>query len=359
MSAARLFRIVSALGLACDCAARRPEPVARTVWTDPPPLAPSVPSPSAPAPEAGSTAPAALAAPRPRPTVPLLPTLAPDNLRFREVHECPRGTCVHPRSPFAPTTIAVDDGASTLPPVNVWVQWIRPGASVHVPSDPSLDLLGVTLVGTARLEGSPPSEGTPLRAPPWTAFRFSNAGAVLRSADGRPVAVLLATAHTLDAAPGAPSAREVPAGAHVVTRDLSTVETLSWADGAMHARIAFDAGDSPRASLELLFASDDAPVAEHAHPGTWEALVVFSAAGHLHLPTQRVGDRALSERNRTVTQGAIVYVPADVRHAWMPDGTHPLVAVQFYAPAGPEARFRTLAASSSASTPPPPVSVAP
>lgn len=281
---------------------------------------------------------------------PALPTLALENLRFRDAHVCVRGTCVHPRSPFAPTTLAVEDGARTLPPVQVWVQVIRPGASVHVPADGTLDLLGVTLVGTVALETSSRTPRTPPLAP-WTAFRISHAGASLRGTGPHPVAVLLATAQALDGAPGegpAPTAPPSP-DARVITRDLATVETLSWADGALHARIAFDPGDSPHASLQLLFASDDAPVAEHAHPGAWETLVVFSAAGHLHLPAQRVGERDLPERNRSIPPGAIVYVPADVRHAWVPDGTHPLVAVQFYAPPGPEARFRALAAGATAS----------
>ncbi|MFO0604713.1 MAG: cupin domain-containing protein [Polyangiales bacterium] len=339
-------RFALAAALAAGCAARRPEPVGRVVWVDPPPNAPA---PDANAPDA--SAPAAPANP-PRPMVAALPTLALDNLRFRDTHECARGECVHARSPLAPAEVATDDGATALPPASAWVQVIRPGATVRVPADPAIDLLGVTLVGAVSLDQAPSPRSAAPTAPAWTAFRYGGAGAVLRASGTTPAAVLLVTA----TGPATPSA-EADAGARgpyrAVTRDLSATETLTWAGGAMHARIAFDATTSPRASLEVLFASDDAPVAEHAHPGAWETLVALSAAGHLHLPAQRVGERDLPARDRTVTDGTIVYVPADVRHAWVPDGTHPLVAIQLYSPPGPEQRFRTLAAPPSPAPPAP------
>jgi len=325
--------------LALACAARRPEPVGRVVFIDPPP---GTPYPDASAPADASAAPDASPARPPRPMVAVLPTLTLDNLRFRDVSECARGACVHPRSPLAPAAVAAEDGATTLPPTSAWVQIIRPGASVRVPHDSAIDLLGVTLTGTAVLDEVVPRAAAAPTARPWTAFRYPGAGAVLRASGAAPVALLLVTATgTISPESGAP----IPARTSLyraVTRDLTAAETLTWANGAMHARIAFDATDSPRASLELLFASDDAPVAEHAHPGSWETLVALSAAGHLHLPAQRVGERDLPVHDRTVTDGTIVYVPADVRHAWAPDGTHPLVAVQVYSPPGPEQRFRAL-----------------
>lgn len=327
--------------LTLACAAQRPEPVGRVVFVDPPP---GTPYPDASAPADASAAPAATPAPAARPMVAVLPTLTLDNLRFRDVSECARGVCVHPRSPMAPAAVAAEDGATTLPPTSAWVQVIRPGASVRVPHDSAIDLLGVTLTGAAVLGEVVPRAAAAPVARAWTAFRYPGAGAVLRASGAAPVAVLLVTATgPISPESGAP----IPTRAspyRAVTRDLAAAETLTWAGGAMHARIAFDGPSSPRASLELLFASDDAPVAEHAHPGAWETLVALSAAGHLHLPAQRVGARDLAARDRTVTDGAIVYVPADVRHAWAPDGTHPLVAVQVYSPPGPEQRFRALAA---------------
>lgn len=326
-----------AVALVAACASRQPDPPRQIVWAHA--EAPPAGDASAPALDAAQ-APVAAAIP-PRPITPVLPVLRLENLRFRDVSTCERGVCrIEGRSPFAPTSVALDDGATALPPAMGWVQVIRPGASVVIPARADVDLMGVVLVGRVSLdrEGAAPAARPEARA--WTSFLLPGAGAALRVRGREPAAVLLVTATG--------PAREARAYDYV-TRDLAAHDDLAWAGGAMHARIAFDASDSPRASLGVLIASDDAPVAEHVHAESWEMLAAFSAAGRLHLPAQTVGDRALPTRDRTVTGGVIAYVPAGVRHAWVPDGTHPLIAVQVYAPPGPEQRFRALAGAASAS----------
>ena len=330
------------------CASRQPEPVAQMAWRhgDPPPASEAPPVATADASETSDASitavvTAAPAAP-PRAITPAFPTLTLDNLRFRDVADCARGVCpIDGTSPLAPASIAREDGATTLPPATVWVQVIRPGARVTVSRRADTDLLGVVLVGEASL--AHPTARPAVVARPWTAFRLAQGGATLRPAGRDPIALLLVTAHGDDAPTTATSTYE--------TRDLTTLDDLAWAHGAMHARIAFGRDGSPRASLGMLFASDDAPVAEHAHDASWEVLSALSASGRLHLPAQTIAGQSLAARDRTVTNGAIAYVPAGVRHAWMPDGTHPLIAVQVYAPAGPEQRFVTLSREAAASTP--------
>jgi mannose-6-phosphate isomerase-like protein (cupin superfamily) len=124
---------------------------------------------------------------------------------------------------------------------------------------------------------------------------------------------------------------------------FNTVEDLSWAAGAFHARIAFGAPEVSRASLEVLLGSEDAPVAEHTHPGSWELLAALTAAGTLVLPSSTTVDGGAPGEERAVSDGDVVQVPPAVRHRWAPVGSRPLVAVQVYAPAGPEQRFRALA----------------
>lgn len=325
------------------CASRQPEPVAQMAWRhgDPPPApeAPQVASADASEDSDASVTAPSSAAP-PRAITPAFPALALDNLRFRDVADCARGVCaVDGTSPLAPATIARDDGATTLPPATAWVQVIRPGARVTVTRRADTDLLGVVLVGEASLGYATARPAVTAR--PWTAFRLAQGGATLRPAGREPIALLLVTARGDDAPAAVNTDYE--------TRDLRALDDLAWAHGAMHARIAFGRDGSPRASLGMLFASDDAPVAEHAHDTSWEVLSALSASGRLHLPAQSVGDQTLAARDRTVTNGAIAYVPAGVRHAWVPDGTHPLIAVQVYAPAGPEQRFVTLSREAAAS----------
>ncbi len=324
-------RPLAALALVAACASRQPDPPRQIVWTH------------APEPTADAGAPASapeIAAPAPRAIEPVLPALALENLRFRDVVECARGECrVDPAAPRGPASVTTEGGATLRPPAMAWVQVIRPGASVVIPRSDAFDLLGVALVGELALERAGSRDRDVAAARPWTAFMLPDCGAVLRAGRAAPAAALLVTARG-DA--GAPREHAY------ATRDLAAVDDLAWAGGAMHARIAFEAPGSPRASLGLLFASDDAPVAEHAHPESWEVLAALSAAGRLHLPA----GAAAPARDRTVTDGTIAYVPAAQRHAWMPDGTHPLIAVQVYSPPGPEQRFRALARGATAPTPP-------
>ena len=339
----RLSRAVfSAVALTLACASRQPDPPAQIVWTHAPPHADADASIAAIA-DATPVATAAEPAHSPRPITPILPALRVENLRFREVSECARGVCrIEGRSPFAPTEIAADDGATTLPPAMAWVEVIRPGASVSFTRRGEFDVLGVVLVGEVALDRVDGPRTASPSARPWTAFLSHAGGVTLRTLGREPSAVLLVTAA------GETGETDAPGSLDLVTRDLSTTEDLAWAGGAMHARIAFEGPASRRASLGVLIASDDAPVAEHDHATSWEVLSALSASGRLHLPAQTVGERALPERDRTVTDGTIAYVPSGVRHGWRPDGTHPLIAVQVYAPAGPEQRFRTLARAASA-----------
>jgi mannose-6-phosphate isomerase-like protein (cupin superfamily) len=137
-----------------------------------------------------------------------------------------------------------------------------------------------------------------------------------------------------------------PRGGYVV-RPLAETADLSWAGGAFHARIAFELPESPRASLEVLVGSADGPVAEHAHPTSWEVLLALQSAGTLRVPAQPApgadGGAGLPTAEHAMATGSVAYVPIGLRHAWQPAGTVPLVAIQAYAPPGPEQRFRALA----------------
>lgn len=340
-----------ALALALSaCASRQPDPPRQVVWSDP------QPSPVVPV-AAPATTPAPTPAPTPvaHPMTPAFPVLALDNLRFHEQAECARGECaLEALSPFAPSSVAREDGATTLPPAMAWVHVIRPQATLRIPRWRDVDLLGVVLVGDARVERRPLQRAVSQPMTAWTAFFASEGGVVIQSASPSPTALLLVTAATTPGQATVIADTDAPRPTAPVTRDLRTLDDLAWGGGATHARIAFEAPLSTRASLGMLFASDDAPVPEHDHATAWETLAVFSAAGHLHLPA-REGDVPLAARDRTVTAGSIVYVPSGVRHGWRPDGTHPLLAVQVYAPGGPEQRFRALAQGGAA----PPTTSAP
>jgi mannose-6-phosphate isomerase-like protein (cupin superfamily) len=59
------------------------------------------------------------------------------------------------------------------------------------------------------------------------------------------------------------------------------------------------------------------------------------------------GDGALVEKGGDVRvevrPGTVVTIPMGVKHAWKPSGKAPFVAIQVYAPPGPEQRYLKLA----------------
>jgi mannose-6-phosphate isomerase-like protein (cupin superfamily) len=89
--------------------------------------------------------------------------------------------------------------------------------------------------------------------------------------------------------------------------------------------------------VDLQLFSKDAGLAEHVHEHEWEALALLDGEGAL------VRGAAPAEERIEARAGSIVTIPAGVRHAWKPSGKAPLVAVQVYAPPGPEQRFKKLA----------------
>jgi mannose-6-phosphate isomerase-like protein (cupin superfamily) len=108
---------------------------------------------------------------------------------------------------------------------------------------------------------------------------------------------------------------------------------LAWANGAMHAHIDFEKDASPDIYVGRL--EGTAPVAEHDHGPSWEVLCAIQGSGTFTIdgvPTH-------------LADHTIIAVPPGRRHSWQPDPGSKLVAVQVYAPRGPEQRFRALAAA--------------
>lgn len=244
------------------------------------------------------------------------------------------------------------EGALDGPPAIASFQIVRPGAVLAAGRHERVDLLGVVLAGRASV-GLAESGRARQTLEAWTAFYLPEGGLTVRAEGDAPVALALVRAtddpyalHTLAAS----TVRRRPRGG-IVVRRMSELADLSWGGGAFHARIAFEAADSPHASLGVLIGSPDAQVAEHDHAEAWEVLSAVTAAGALRVPGQPVPRGAegarVAEHDRVVGSGSVVLVPPGVRHSWRPDGSRALVAVQVYAPPGPEQRFRALAGAPS------------
>lgn len=111
----------------------------------------------------------------------------------------------------------------------------------------------------------------------------------------------------------------------------SAAGALRWAGGAMAAHL--DVGEKLSPDVYLGRLEGTAGVAEHVHAGSWEILGAVEASGTFVLDgaAGHLGPRQ------------VLVIPPGSKHAWKPDPGSKLVAIQLYAPPGPEQRFLALA----------------
>jgi quercetin dioxygenase-like cupin family protein len=128
-----------------------------------------------------------------------------------------------------------------------------------------------------------------------------------------------------------------PAAAKVVVRGAPTPK-LEWAGGTMSARLDVSAASKVAPELYLGRLEGTAGVAEHDHPTSWEILAAVEAKGAF----------VIDGTEARLASRQIVFVPPGAKHAWKPEPGSKLVAVQMYAPPGPELRFGALAAAEKA-----------
>lgn len=136
----------------------------------------------------------------------------------------------------------------------------------------------------------------------------------------------------LQAQGGDCSLRETsPVVAPLRVGSLSTTETLQVSpEFGIQIVLDGDQAGAENASLTMLHGTPSYAIESHATEGSAEVLYVERGAG-----VMTIGDRQV-----TVHPGSALYIPRGVTHAFTPDGSSPLQAVQLYAPAGPEQRHR-------------------
>jgi mannose-6-phosphate isomerase-like protein (cupin superfamily) len=238
--------------------------------------------------------------------------------------------------------LAIADLMKKLPessPVALFEVALGDKGCVSIPNDQGLEVAGVVLAGRARLEADGTKAPIALDAP-WTTFRAPGAGLALRGVAGaRVLVVVVATSGEPIAKrkPGKPWAKR---SAPPTVVKLDAMPDLAWGKGAYHARIAFSPrpGDAPALAVDSLLFSPDAGVAEHVHDKQWECLVAFEGDGEL---VQKPGAGA-ADLHDALAPGAIVCVPPNRPHSYV-HGKARLVALQVYAPPGPEERYVKLA----------------
>jgi mannose-6-phosphate isomerase-like protein (cupin superfamily) len=211
---------------------------------------------------------------------------------------------------------------------------LPPGARFTLPTSVCQDVLVYVRHGATELDG-----GRPLL--PGRAVRFGLDGAALGNTSGRDAEVYVIVSRavarrfgpdaTLDMqlAPVDPACGEAAPATGL--SDLGA-QPLVHAGGELRVNILLDEqGQGARhAALTRLDASAAAGVPLHTHEDSAEVIFIEEGEGRM-----LVGDQHVAVR-----PGTFVYIPPRTPHSFTPSGNSPLRAMQVYAPAGPEQRFR-------------------
>jgi mannose-6-phosphate isomerase-like protein (cupin superfamily) len=274
------------------------------------------------------------APPAPAPIDGALPS--PETLTLSNKASCPDKNCRLEGS-LLDALLGAPENRS---PAGIWEEDIGAGAAVTFARRVEMDVLGVVLSGSITLVGDE-SKGAGIDLAPWHAFVAPGSGIALRSKGGpaRLVLIAVSAGEGLAAKVAAPKANAwTSRPAPIASSDLAAAPDLAWGKGAYHARIAFGAEASPRASLGILRMSANGVVAPHVHEKEWEHMAILQGEGDF---TRGEGE---GERILHASEGVLFTVPPATRHQWKPAGSRPFLGIQVYTPPGPEQRFKKLAA---------------
>ncbi len=252
-----------------------------------------------------------------------------------------------PRSEAPPYRVLAFEALPTSTPEVLLAELdMPPGAYFRPPTSSCQDV--IILVRDGELEavgtGIAPSH-SPASLYPGDAVRFGPEGdGLLTNTSGASAHTIIAVArdaahfqrtgdwNDLEAQGGDCSLRETsPVVSPLRVGSLSTTETLQVSpDLGIQIVLDGDQAGAENASLTMLHGTESYAIESHATAGSSEVLYIERGAG-----TMTIGDRQVA-----VHAGSALYIPRGVAHAFTPDGSGPLQAVQLYAPAGPEQRHR-------------------
>jgi len=238
----------------------------------------------------------------------------------------------------------------TKSPVGVWTQdFAKAGNTLTFKRNKRVDVYGIVLSGSVQI-GESRGRGKSVTAGEWTAFHAAGAGVKIsakKAAAKATPAARLVLAVVAEGTPigealkgfKSPKDRWQKRPSPLATVDLRKSADLAWANNSTHARIGFE-GAGHRAAVSVLIASPDAVVPRHKHPNSWELIALLKGGGTLK-KGKKPGDTELT--SKTLSAGKIVAIGKGIDHAFSASGKEPTVAIQFYAPPGPEQRFKELA----------------
>lgn len=253
-----------------------------------------------------------------------------------------------PRSEAPPyRRIAFESPPASTPEVMLAELDMPPGAYFRPPVSSCQDVIVLVREGELEAVGTgiaPSSTPTSLYA--GDAVRFGPEGdGLLTNTSGAVARTIFAVARdqvrfqrSADAAELEPQAgdcaeRVAPAPTSTLrVGSLATTESIAVsAELSVQIVLDPDQAGSENASLSVMHGTPSYAIASHANEGSAEIIFVENGSGVM----------TIGEREIAVRAGSAFYVPRGVAHAFTPDRSAPLHAIQLFAPAGPEQRNRT------------------
>jgi quercetin dioxygenase-like cupin family protein len=131
----------------------------------------------------------------------------------------------------------------------------------------------------------------------------------------------------------------VPEGARLVVESFEKAKVYPSAAGKIKVHLLFEPAntDSPLAAASIVEFASGVEVARHTHAGSAEILYILSGSGELQIGSEKLAfgpDQA-------------IHIPENQPHAVRFTGPEKTIALQIYAPAGPEQRFKSGASAAS------------
>jgi quercetin dioxygenase-like cupin family protein len=124
------------------------------------------------------------------------------------------------------------------------------------------------------------------------------------------------------------AAPPAPAGSYKIVHEADVAPFTPTRKLKVHILLEPESTSDPAAYLGVLEADAGAEVAPHKHPGSAELIYIVSGSGKATVAGQ----------TSALEEGTAIYIPEDSEHSASFDAA--ARAVQLYAPAGPEQRFK-------------------
>lgn len=251
-----------------------------------------------------------------------------------------KASCTLPRcalTTWVPDAAFARAGTIELPGA-IWQHDVAAKSAVVFGRHATLDVVVIVTSGEVTAAGDDKSPPAELGA--WEAAYVPGGGVTLAPTGG-PATLVLAVASAQGSLAAAVAAEKAkPAATRwtarpgaIATAKLAELEPVRWGRGSFAARTPFGKATGQRAAFSVLHAGAGAAVPDHSHDAQSELLAIVAGTS----------TTVVAGKPTPTPAGTVLGLGAGSTHS-MRVGEDPLIALQLFAPAGPEGRYAAWAA---------------